>query len=518
MSTALSRMMTIDSAVVGLSRRELIAQDGAHRTARLVVKLGFVQGWRAGAGVTGERRVAARLVDTVAWLQRLGVAHAGRSEYDDGARQGTLSLDESSEALAQLDHMASGDGGCWFAAGLMSGYLSRALRQSVVCREMACLATGAPTCRFLVQMLGDIDITADPFLDTTCGDVLRHLDLLDRQTIEVAAASDVEATTTMRGIRSARMRALVADATQAAQVGSTILITGESGVGKERLAQLIHERSPRKTRRFLAINCGAVSDGLLESALFGHCRGAFTGAANDREGLFEAAKGGTVFLDEIGETSPHFQTRLLRVLQERNVQRVGEMVSRPIDVRIIAATNRDLEGEVDRGRFRQDLYFRLAVVPLTIPPLRDRPEDVRALVDHFVLSCARRLERPVTGYTDALLDRLLGYAWPGNVRELENVIERAVALSGARVLDVDDLPQHIRRAVARMPAVDRMDPIRPLAEMELTWIREALRRSGGSRTAAARALGISRATLYRRLHVLERSVGTSARHDRNEPG
>lgn len=306
--------------------------------------------------------------------------------------------------------------------------------------------------------------------------------------------------------RSAAMRQVVDLARRAAKVESTVLITGESGVGKEVIARLIHEESARLSGPFVAVNCAAVPEGLLESELFGHARGAFTGAAQDRPGLFEAAKGGTVFLDEIGELPIAMQPKLLRVLQERAVRRVGENHTRPIDGRIVAATNRDLAGDVVAKRFRQDLYYRLRVIEIRVPPLRDRRDDVLPLAHRFVAQAAERLDRPISGFTPEAENRLVTYAWPGNVRELENAVERAVALANGRRLDLDDLPEEL---LAPCVAVPTLETVRPLADIERDYILGVVRAAGENRAHAARLLGIGPATLFRKLKQYSHPASTS---------
>jgi len=295
---------------------------------------------------------------------------------------------------------------------------------------------------------------------------------------------------------SAEMQQVVDLARRVAQVDSTVLITGESGVGKERVARLIHNESARAAGPFVAINCGAVPETLLESELFGHARGAFTGAIQDRPGLFEAANGGTLLLDEIGEVPATMQVKLLRVLQEREVRRVGENRGRPVNARLLAATNRDLAEEIHAARFRQDLYYRLRVVEIRVPALRGRRDDILPLARVFLETTAERTGRKASGFTPAAAHQLLRYAWPGNVRELENAVERATVLATKSRIDVDDLPQEVGLAV---PDAFAPGEARSLAEVERDYIKAVLRASGGNRTRAAATLGIGAATLYRKL-------------------
>jgi two-component system response regulator HydG len=298
------------------------------------------------------------------------------------------------------------------------------------------------------------------------------------------------------GVYSPAMRDVVDIATRVAEVDSTVLLVGETGVGKERVARLIHRASPRAACPFLAVNCGALPEGLFESELFGHARGAFTGALQERQGLFEAADGGTLLLDEAGEVPPPMQVKLLRVLQERGVRRVGENHPRRVNVRLVAATNRDLAQDVAQQRFRLDLYYRLKVVELEIPPLRERPDDVRGLAEALLVKTARRMQRPITGYTIGCFDRMLRYAWPGNVRELENVVERACALARGRSIDLDDLPLEIQQVHSL--ALDP-PPVRRLRDVERLHILGALERNHGNKSRTAEQLGIGVATLFRRL-------------------
>lgn len=305
--------------------------------------------------------------------------------------------------------------------------------------------------------------------------------------------------------KSVSMRQVVDLARRVAKVDATVLLTGESGAGKERIARLVHDESPRAAGPFVAVNCGAITETLLESELFGHARGAFTGATHARPGLFEAAHKGTLLLDEVGEVSPAMQVKLLRALQEREVRRVGENVSRKVDVRILAATNRDLAVGVAGGAFRQDLYYRLKVVELHVPALRDRREDILALARVFLDDAARRMKRTMTGISPAAAEHLLAFGWPGNVRELENAMERAVALARGTVVELDDLPDGIRkRAVA---AVDIGGAVRSLESVEQEYILAALERNGGNQARTAEQLEIGSATLYRKLKAYGR-LGT----------
>ena len=310
--------------------------------------------------------------------------------------------------------------------------------------------------------------------------------------------------------RSPRMRELFDLLETVAASPSTVLVTGETGTGKELAAKAIHHNSPRRGHRFVALNCSAVPETLLESELFGHVRGAYTGAVASRAGRLESAHEGTLFLDEVGTMSGPLQAKLLRVLQEREFERIGDDRSIRIDVRIIAATNADLLQMVGEGRFREDLYYRLNVIPIYLPPLRERREDIPLLVRHFAEAFSRQQgrSREVT-VTQAAMRRMMGYAWPGNIRQLENAIERALTLSRTRAwIDVGDLPRELQQASlseqAASPAIpeEGFDLAAHLATVERQLIQKALDDTGGNRQQAARRLGLKRTTLVEKLRRL----------------
>lgn len=300
--------------------------------------------------------------------------------------------------------------------------------------------------------------------------------------------------------RSPAMRKVIELALAVAASDSTVLVSGETGTGKELMARAIHGRSLRASKPFVAVNCGALPDALLESELFGCKAGAFTGAVKDRAGRFAAAEGGTLLLDEIGETSPAMQVRLLRVLQERSYEPLGSSVSRKCDVRVIAATNRSLEDEVAKRAFRKDLFYRINVIRIDVPPLRERPEDVPILVERFIERLSIRQRKPVGGISPAALSALVSCRWPGNVRELENVIERAFVLCPkGGVIEARHLPPGLRSKSPSVPAGGLREGV---SEAERRIISDALERNGQSRQAAARELGMHRATLHRRMKAL----------------
>ncbi len=302
---------------------------------------------------------------------------------------------------------------------------------------------------------------------------------------------------------SAAMQAVYDLVERAAPTTASVLITGESGTGKELVARAVHRRSRRSAGPFVAVNCAAIPEALIESDLFGHVRGAFTDARGARTGLFLQAHGGALFLDEIGDLPLSLQPKLLRALQERSVRPVGSDAEVPCDVRVITATNRDLEAAVREGRFREDLFFRLAVIHVPVPPLRDRGNDVLALAQHFLTRSAKEANSSVRGLSPAAAERLLAYEWPGNVRELQNAIERAVALARTDVLNADDLPERVtgpRTNGAAAPGeAAQPTTFAPLDEVERRHILRVLEAMRGNKTVAAQVLGIDRKTLHRKL-------------------
>jgi len=305
-------------------------------------------------------------------------------------------------------------------------------------------------------------------------------------------------------IHSERMHAVAARVRKVAPYKTTVLVLGESGVGKELVSRALHEFSRRAPGPFVAVNCGAIPENLLESELFGHVKGAFTDAVVDKRGLFEEAQGGTLFLDEVAELPQSLQVKLLRALQESEIRRVGDSKSRSIDVRVVAATSRPMQQMVEDGSFRQDLYYRLNVMSVEIPPLRERRDDIPPLVDHLLSEMNERLGSAIEGVEAAALRRLLGYDWPGNVRELENCLEHAIVMSDGDWLTESDLPERIRKGLGTseslaLPLPDGDLSVKRLSRaLERELILRALERTGGNRTHAARLLELShRALLYK---------------------
>lgn len=372
---------------------------------------------------------------------------------------------------------------------------------------------------------GAFDYIAKPFeIDDVAATVARALSLteMSRENDRLRAALDERYAFDRLIGASAAHRAMLAAIAAVCETRATVLLTGESGVGKEEAARAIHFNSPRKRKPFVAVNCAAIPEALLESELFGHVKGAFTGAVAARAGRFEAAQGGTIFLDEIGDMPAPAQVRLLRVLQERSIEPVGGDRARDVDVRVLAATHRDLRREVGEGRFREDLFYRLNVFPIHIPPLRERVEDIALLARRFVARFGGEMGKRVAGFTPAALAALEAHRWPGNVRELQNYVERAMILAQGDRIDVVDLPSELsappRREAVAQEAVGgdarvTHDLDGDLERLERAYIEEALRRAGGVQAQAARDLGIAERSLWHRIKRLGVKVRKAGRDD-----
>ncbi len=510
------RALLVDAVAMGLLRKYLAENFGLTAARTVLTQFGFANGWRMAEALQSEFKWdsdedwlrAGTRINTLEGLFRVEAGSKGAL-----SKEGATLL-ASYEAEQHLLHFGRTDVPvCWTICGLKSGYFSRSAGKEVYVLEDRCVGKGDAACHFIGRTReewGDEHAEELRFFEPTrlkaCLDVSLHRvtetlkaaerKLNERRRALVRVAPDVEEPLGIVS-KSTSMRQLVDLARRVAQVDSTVLITGESGSGKERIARLVHEQSTRAAGPFIAVNCGAITETLLESELFGHERGAFTGATQDRPGLFEAANSGTLLLDEVGEVSPGMQVKLLRALQEREIRRVGENKSRRVDVRIVTATNRDLAHAVAEGVFRQDLYYRLKVVELHVPPLRERREDILPLARVLLAEAALRMKRKLSGLSPGAAVQLLRYEWPGNVRELENAIERAVALARGSRVELDDLAEEIRQAFPRPVATQ--GTVRPLEEIEKDYILAALELNGGNQTLTAQQLQIGSATLYRRL-------------------
>ncbi len=509
------RALLIDAVAMGLLRKYLVENFGLSAARTVLTQFGFAHGWRLaeamGAGFKWDSKEdwvsAGTRMNALGGLFRLESGDKGPH-----SKEGSVIV-ASYEAEQHLLHFGRADAPmCWTICGLTSGYLTRTAGKEIFVLEDRCMGKGDAACHLFGRTReewGDARAAELAFFEPTrlaeCLEVSLHrvtesLKIAERklrrhQRALVRAAPDVDEP--LRIVAKSRsMAAVVNLARRVAKVDSTVLITGESGTGKERISRLLHDESARSAGPFIAVNCGAIAETLLESELFGHVRGAFTGATQDRPGLFEAANRGTLLLDEVGDVSPAMQVKLLRALQEQEVRRVGENKTRSIDVRVVAATNRDLAQGVADETFRQDLYYRLKVVELRVPALRDRREDILPLARVLLANAALRMKRKITGLAPRAADQLLLYAWPGNVRELGNAIERGVALARSSRIEVEDLPEEIRLATSASPL---NGAVRLLGDVEKDYILAALASNRGNQTRTAEQLGIGSATLYRKL-------------------
>ena len=510
------RALLLDAVAMGILRQYLVNNFGQTAARAVLTQFGFAHGWRMAEAMEQEfnwankdewRRAGPR-IHTLAGLFR-----TQPGSEDPLSKKGAMLL-ASYEAEQHLLHFGRADSPvCWTICGLTSGYVSHTTGKEIYVLEDRCLGDGHAACHLLGRTRedwGDERAEELAFFDSgrlkECLDVslskvtetlkAAEAKLRQHRRVLVHVASEVEEPLGIIA-KSPRMSKVLELARRVAKVDATVLITGESGVGKERIARLVHQESTRAAGPFIAVNCGAITETLLESELFGHKRGAFTGAESDRHGLFETANHGTLLLDEIGDVSPGMQVKLLRVLQEREVRRVGESKSRPVNVRVLAATNRDLAHGVADGAFRQDLYYRLKVVELHVPALRDRRDDILPLARILLADAAARMGRKISGLVPRAVDQLLRYEWPGNVRELENAMERAVALARGSRVDLDDLPEEIRQAFPK-PVVGG-ETVQSLSEVEKEYILAVLDLNGGNQTRSAEQLRIGSATLYRKL-------------------
>jgi transcriptional regulator with PAS, ATPase and Fis domain len=505
------RALVIDAVAMGVLRRYLVDNFGLTAARAVLTQFGFAHGWRMAEAL----KTAFDWESDLEW-QRAGTRiHGLAGLFHDGTQYGDgQNIHSSYEAEQHILHFGRSDvATCWTISGLLSGYKSRSEGRELYVLEDQCVGKGDPVCHLIARTREEWgNVRADELhfydtpqlsacLDISLQQVTESLKVAERRLRRQRralkkVAPEVEDTSGMVA-RSDAMARAVELAKRAARVDSTVLITGESGVGKERIAHLIHDRSPRSRGPFIAVNCGAITESLLESELFGHARGAFTNANTAHIGLFEAANTGTLFLDEIGEFSPQMQVKLLRVLQEREVRRVGETNVRPVDVRVLAATNRDLVDPEEGEGLRSDLYYRLKVIEVHVPALRDRPEDILPLARILLSASAGRMKRTMEGLAPEVADQLLRYPWPGNVRELENAMERATALATTSIVQMSDLPEDVRNAEPRCTTPDK--GLLSLHEVEKAHIIATLEQNDGHQARTAKQLQIGTATLYRKL-------------------
>jgi len=516
------RVVILSGTAMGLLRKELIDTLGTDTARRLLLRFGYADGYHD----------AVNLRDRSSWANPLDGLRAGAAlhtlegiarvvvvsvDYDaaSGRFDSEVEWHDSYVAEQHVQHYGKSEGpACWSLAGYASGYASACLGSEVYFQETACLSQGEGHCSVTgkdAARWGDsLESLRQDFQSADLGkeverlraivhgqlqDLARRERLVSRRERELDAlrARVSQAAASKQFVaETAGMRDVLEMAARVAPLDTTVLVYGESGTGKEFIVRLIHDQSPRAAAPFVSINCAALTETLLESELFGHVRGAFTGAVRDKAGLFEVAGNGTIFLDEIGEVAPPVQAKLLRALQEREIRRVGGERHIKINARVVAATNRDLRAAVDAGTFREDLYFRLGAFVITVPPLRDRREDIPPLVDHFVRKYAMQMNRKITHVAPAAMNLIQQYDWPGNVRELENAVERAMVVAHEPELRAEDFV--VRPAVPAAPA-----DARTLDEMEKAHILRVLEECSYNQTKAADVLDIDRVTLHHKI-------------------
>jgi DNA-binding NtrC family response regulator len=518
------RVVILSAAALGLLRKELVATLGLDSARRLLLRFGYADGYHD----------AVSLRDRLQWRDALegfragaalhtleGIVQAEISRVEHDPANGRFAADitwhRSYEAEQHLHHFGrSTSPVCWSLVGYVSGFASACIGQEVYFKERACVGCGDAACAIVGRDASswqeDIEAFRFDFQGADLGAEVERLraavhrkqQALARREREVEDRErelDVLRERVRRHARAQRfvlaspaMQDVLELAGRVAPLDTTVLVYGESGTGKEFVVKMIHEQSPRSGGPLVSVNCAALTDTLLESELFGHVRGAFTGAVRDKPGLFEVASAGTLFLDEVGEIAPALQAKLLRALQQGEIRRVGSERTVRVNPRVIAATNRDLRAEVEAGRFREDLYFRLGAFVITVPPLRERQEAIAPLAQEFVRRAATRFKRDVRGIAPEAMSRLLNYEWPGNVRELEHAVERAVILASGKRIVPQDLPPEVRSR-SRVRASHTFD----LEQQERSLIQQALERFKGNRRRAAEALRISPVTLWRKI-------------------
>jgi len=519
------RVVILSAAAMGLMRRELVDTLGHEAARRVLLRFGFADGYHDAVNLRARSRWTSPLdglrsgamLHTLAGIVRAEVRQA---EYDEesGRFEEDVIWHDSYEAEQHVHHYGTSSAPvCWSLAGYSSGFVSACLGKEVYFRETACAGQGERHCRAIgrdaASWGAEIESIRSDFQAASLGHeverlreaVSRRLKELDRRERLLERRERELNLLRERVNRHAAARHFVAGseamqhvlelAARVAPLDTTVLVYGESGTGKEFIVRLIHDQSPRASAPFVSINCAALTETLLESELFGHARGAFTGAVRDKAGLFEVAGSGTIFLDEIGEVAPTVQAKLLRALQEREIRRVGAERTIKVHARVVAATNRDLRAAVAAGTFREDLYFRLGAFIITVPPLRERREDIPSLVRGFLIRAAQRMKSDVRTVSADAMSALMHYRWPGNVRELEHAVERAVILANGVTIRRRDLPPELTQKPRPRAGDDTLD----LQAQERTSIERALERFGANRKKAAEALNISTVTLWRRM-------------------
>ncbi len=519
------RVVILSAAAMGLLRKELIDTLGLEAARRVAIRFGYADGYHDAVNLR-ERSNWSDPVEGVragAVLHRLeGIVRAEVSKIEHDASTGRFEEEviwhDSYVAEQHVHHYGKTSSPvCWSLVGYASGFVSACMGREIYFRETSCIGQGAKHCvaigRDAESWGSDLESIRADFQAASVGQEVERLHdaiskrvkeldrrerLLERRERELNLLRERinrHAASKHFVAGSQAMQDVLELAARVAPLDTTVLVYGESGTGKEFIVRLIHDQSPRAAAPFVSINCAALTETLLESELFGHVRGAFTGAVRDKAGLFEVAGSGTIFLDEIGEIAPTVQAKLLRALQEREIRRVGAERSIKVNARVVAATNRDLRAAVEAGTFREDLYFRLGAFIITVPALRDRREDIPPLVHNFLVRAATRMKKDVSAVSADAMAALIHYRWPGNVRELEHAVERAVILANSPSIRVRELPPEVTQKPRTRAGDDTLD----LTEQERVMIERALERFKGNRKRAAEALKISTVTLWRKM-------------------
>ncbi len=507
------RVLIMDTASLGMLRKELMETVGMNAAKGILTRFGYAQGWRTAHSLRKNipwdnhrewKKGGGRLhqIEGVVKVKPVKNSKYFQEAYWENsyeAEQHLIGFGQSDEPV------------CWSLVGFASGYMSAVMKERIIFIEDQCVAKGDPRCHIIGQPQEKWGKAADSVLPCyshqnlmqALGEVAQKLRQTEKTLKERREKLKKEEIRDREFLaRDPQMIGILNTARHVASVDSTVILLGESGSGKEQLARFIWKNSQRAEGPFVPINCGAFAESLLETELFGHVKGAFTGADFDRVGIFEQAEGGTLFLDEIGEMTQKTQVRLLRVLQDREIQRVGESKTRKVNVRLLAATNRSLADMVKQKKFREDLYYRLRVVELKMPPLRDRKEDILPLSKLFLDRFTKRYKKKITGFDPFFSDFLIRHQWPGNIRELQNVIESAVALSCNKKLTIKDIPGYLNISSIQNEKGNR--PVKKLDEEILNAITNALHvMKGASQAEIAKALGITPATLWRKRKTIQ---------------
>jgi DNA-binding NtrC family response regulator len=524
------RVVILSAAAMGLMRKELIDTLGIETARRLMLRFGFADGYHDAVSLRGRPSAVAGPVEAfrtgtvVHSLEGIVRADLISIEFDadTGHFEAHKEYHDSYVAEQHVLHYGKTERPvCWSLTGYASGFASACFEREIYFQETSCSAQGKPVCSVVgkdaASWGSELESLRHDFHGDDLGRGVERLQTAVRKQMQDLAKRERRLEHRERELnvlreriarhteskhfiaRSTAMQEVLELAARVAPIDTTVLVCGESGTGKEFIVRMIHDQSARAAAPFVSVNCAALTESLLESELFGHVRGAFTGATRDKAGLFEVAGNGTLFLDEIGEVAPTVQAKLLRALQEQEIRRVGAERTIKVNARVVAATNRDLKEAVAKGTFREDLYFRVGAFVITVPPLRERREDIPALVHEFVRRAAVRVKKDVKTVSAEAMTALINYEWPGNVRELEHAIERAVILAHGSGVTVRELPPEVTQRKRSGPIGDGLN----LHTQERELIRRALDHYRGNRRRAAEALHISPVTLWRKMKEYE---------------